>query len=321
MHELWTVKDNKMYNISPLVGSINWGNNINELGEKLDFDIAFNDDRYFPLNPIDLGNLMILKNNDEILRSIVVTEQRQGRGAIIYNSFDYAFYLNKSKGVYQFNKVLAKKAITKILSDFNIQIGNIVDIPYVVNKIYNDKNISDIIKDILELATNSLGIKYRFEMRLGKLYIEKQDSLLITGVFKLASNLEDYNIINAISNPSRKRSIEDMRNSIKIVSKDKIVAEIKNESLINQYGLLQEIQSIDENIAQAKNIAKNLLKDLGKIFEENSFDCPGDDRVRAGRLLEVEEPVTGMTGIYLIEDVNHSVKNGIHTMSLSLGVL
>lgn len=64
MHELWTVKDNKMYNVTPLVGSLLWQSNIDQLGEKLNFDIAFNDDRYFPLNPVDIGNLIILRNTD-----------------------------------------------------------------------------------------------------------------------------------------------------------------------------------------------------------------------------------------------------------------
>lgn len=113
-----------------------------------------------------------------------------------------------------------------------------------------------------------------------------------------------------------------MRNSIKVISNNKIVAEIKNDELIKQYGLLQEVTSVeDKDIAQANNIANNLLNDLGKVFEESSFECPGDYRVRAGRLIEVNEPVTGINGKYLIKSCKHTLKNGIHTMSLNLGVV
>jgi hypothetical protein len=322
VHELWVLKDNKLYNISPLVGSISWNSNIDQLGEKLDFNIVFNDDRFFPINPCDIGNLVILNNTEEIFRGIIFTEQKQGRDAIQYTSFDYAIYLNKSKSVYQFNKIQADKAIAKILNHFNVPIGNIISIPFIVNKIYFNEILSDIIKDILKQTTEAIGQKYRMEMRQGKLYIEKQEDLIIKPKFKLASNLNYNNVTDVIGNPSRKRSIEEMRNSIKIITNDKIVAELKDFNLINKYGILQELYSIDDkDIAQAKNIAKNLLKELGRIFEDISIELPGDDSVRAGRLIEIEESVTGLKGKYLIKNVDHKVENGIHIMSLNLGVV
>ncbi|QEK11700.1 hypothetical protein FQB35_04600 [Crassaminicella thermophila] len=326
MHELFNISNNVQTNITPLVGLLQWSSNINELGERLDFDIAYNDDRYFPKNPVDIGNLIILRNQGEIFRGIVITENKAGKDPITYTCFDYAFYLNKSKGIYQFNKVKGNKAIESILNDFNVPIGSIAPINVAISKIYNDKYISDIIKDILDIAQKETGIKYRMEMRLGKLYIEKQTDLIIKATFKLASNIAPNNVTDAIFNPTKRRTIEDMKNSIKIITtnndKTKIVTEAKDNGLINKYGLLQEVKSIDKkDIAQAKNIAQNMLKDLGKIFEENNIEVPGDDSVRAGRILEVNEQVTGMKGNYLITDVIHTVKNGIHRMKLGLGVI
>ena len=321
MHELFSIANNTETNISPLVGSIGWRSNIDELGDQLDFDIAFNDDRYFPLNPVDVGNLIILRNTDEIFRGVVVTENRSGRGAIGYTTFDYGFYLNKSKEIYQFNGVRADQAILKILGDFNIPVGLVMDIKTVVTKIYPSGTVSDIIKDILKMAEDETGIKYRMEFRQGKFYIEKQQDIIIKLKFQLASNLAPDDVTSAISNPSRKRSIEDMRNSIKLVSNDAVVAAVRDESLIKQYGLLQEVSSVDEkDLAQAGNIANTMLKDLGRVFEETSLDMPGDDTARAGRLIEIQEPVTGMSGLYLIKNVAHTVKKGIHAMSLGLGV-
>lgn len=72
--------------------------------------------------------------------------------------------------------------------------------------------------------------------------------------------------------------------------------------------------------AKAKSIAKEKLAELGKVFEENSVELPGDDRFRAGRLFEISEPITGMSGTYLITDVTHTISKGIHTMSLGLEV-
>lgn len=327
MHELFCITNRIQTNITPLFGSLSWRSNTNELGDQLDFDMAFNDAPYFPKNPVDLGSLIVLKNTDEILRGFIITEQKNGRNPVQYTVFDHAFYLNKSKAVYQFNKVAADQAITKILTDFKVPIGKIAGMKTLIKKIYpGDQTVSDIIKDIMDIVKKATGVKYVMEMRQGKLYIEKQTDMLIKATFSLATNFGSSDVMAAISNPSRKRSIDEMRNSIKITSGDdssvKVVATAKNDNLIKQYGLLQEVQSIDKkDIAQAKNIAANMLKDLGKIFEDNSIEVPGDDRVRSGRILEVTETITGMSGNYVINDVTHTVKNGFHSMQLGLGVL
>lgn len=321
MHQLFNISNNLETNITPLVGDIQWRSNINELGEQLDFNIAFNDDRYFPINPVDIGNIISLRNEDEIFRGIVVSEQRNGRGAISYTCFDYAFYLNKSSGIYQFNKVSAKKAIETILDDFEVPIGNITGIPTIINKIFNERLISDIIKEIITIAEDEQGIKYRMEMRQGKLYIVKQEDMVIKATFKLADNIQPYDISSSISNSSRKRTIENMKNSIKLVFDNKVIAEEKKNNLIDKYGLLQEVKTVDKkDKAQAKNIAKKKLNELAKVFEDNSLEMIGNDKVRAGRIIEIEEPITGMKGQYLVKSVNHTLKNAIHRMQLSLGV-
>lgn len=316
MHELY-VNGKK---ITPIIGSLTWSSNEDALGVQLSFNVAY-------ANIVDIGNLVLLKNGDkEIFRGIVTTEEINGEYSISYIAFDFAFYLNKSKGVYQFNNVKASNAIVRLLNDFNITIGNIASINTIINYIYFDKVISDILKDILQQSTNETGIKYRLEMREGKLFIEKQSDLVINATFKLASNLAAKNITNAISNPTRRRSIEEMKNSIIVISNNNDVvrteAIAKDEQSISNYGLLQEVQTVeDKDIAQSNNIANTLLKEFNRIFEENSIETIGNDAVRAGRILNINEPKTGMNGNYRIKSCTHTVNNGIHRMNLDLGVV
>ncbi|MDN4093579.1 hypothetical protein QYF48_12210 [Brevibacillus agri] len=316
--ELWLISENTMTNITPIVGNIDWSSDINTLGQQLNFSSSANDDRFFPRNPIDVGNMIILKNKGEIFRGIVVEETRNGRYERTYTCLDPAFYLNQSRDIFQFNGEKANYAIEKMLKVYDVPIGNIVSIPVEIDKIFTN-TISDNIKEILDTAHTQTGIKYRMEMRAGKLYIERQTDLVISGTFKLAYNLGDADIRASISNPNRTRSIENMKNQIKIISDDKVVATVKNDSLIDLYGLLTETHSIDATeIANARSIASNLLEELGKVFEEGSLQMLGDENVRAGRLINIEEPITGMTGQYLIKNVNHTLSNGIHMMTLSL---
>lgn len=322
MHKIFNISDNVQTDITPLIGDIRWRSNVNELGSQLNFNIAFNDAKYFPKNPVDIGNAVCLVNEDEIFRGVVVTEEKNSRQPIQYTCFDYGFYLNKSKAVYQFNKVAAKKAMEMILNDFKVPIGNIGPMNTIIKKIYANEVVSDIIRDIIDIEKKETGTKYRMEMRAGKLYIEKQEDLVIKATFKLAENIESYDITHAISSPSRKRSIEEMKNSIGILLNDQVIEKIEDKNLINKYGVLQEIVQIsNKDKVQAKNIAEKMLKDLGKIFEEDTLEMLGNDLVRAGRIIELEEPITGLSGKYLVEDVTHTVSKGIHRMSLGLGVI
>lgn len=321
-HQLFCINGGKQYNITPINGSLSWKSSTEQLGMQLDFEDAFNDDRYFPINPVNIGSMMILRGDaGEVFRGIVVDESKAGRAAIQYTALDPAFYLNQSKGVYQFNRAAASTAITRVLNDFNVPIGSITSISTPITKIYTGDGLADIIKDIITQAQVITGVKYRMEMRAGLFYIQPQADLVINPTFTLAVNLAPTPITAAISNPQRKRSIQDMRNSIVITCNDQVVYATKNQALIKQYGQLQEVESVDEDKrGTAPTVAATLLADLGRVMEDISFDVPGSDELLAGRLIPVTEPLTGLSGNYLIKEVTQTIQGGIHAASLNLGV-
>lgn len=318
-HELWLVKETTMTNITPLIGTIGRRSNKDELGEEISFDVAFNDVKHFPKNPCDIGDMVILKNGEyEITRAIIVDESRNGRGPIGYTAFDYAFYLNKSNAIYQFRKMAADQCIRKIAKDFGMPIGNIVSIPVLIDRIFPDDVVSDIIREIIDISEKKLGVKYLMEMRQGKLFIENQKDLVIKASFMLGG--KKYDATDAIMNPTRKRSIADMVNSIQIVgNNDKLILTKSDSAMMTKYGKLQKVVKLDQKEKKsAAQIAQNELNELSKITEEIGIELLGDDQVRAGRLFELVEPVTGIKGRYLINDVDHSISGGIHTMKLGL---
>lgn len=322
-HELWLIKGDTKINITPMIGTLTWRSNMDELGDELNFSIAFNDTKHFPKNPCDIGDMVVLLNNGkEITRVIIVDELKSGISPIAYIGFDYAFYLNKSTAVYQFKKLSADACIKKILKDFNVPIGHIVSIPKSISKIFNEKKVSEIIKEILTAAEQSLGVKYLMEMRQGKLYIEKQSNVVVTGTFQLFGGGTSYDINSVIMKPSKKRSIVDMINTIQVVgNNDKVVLQKSDAKMVNKYGRLQKVVKLDQKEKKsAAKVAENELKQLSKVVEENSVELMGNDNFRAGRLFKLEEPVTGIKGTFLIKDVLHTISNGIHTMKPSLEV-
>jgi len=315
MHELWCYHESQWHNITGVVGNLSWKSSINELAVTMDFDVAYSDAGYFTTIPIAEGDVISLKNGDEIFKGIILTENINGRSARKYTACDFAFYLNKSKETYQFNRMNAGKAIRKICSGFDVPVSYICPLTSTITKIYTDKPLSDIIKDIL-------GDGYYMEMRPEGLYINKPENITISGVFSFAENLSPTPINKLISNPQVTRSIEAMKNSIKIISGDekgfKVLKTVKDNTLINRYGLLQDVIKLEKG-QDAVKVANSELEKLARVSVKSSLELLGDDNVRAGRYIELVEHITGINGVFLIESASHTLAGGVHKMKIDLG--
>jgi hypothetical protein len=326
MFKLTLIKSDQSnrFDITPITGKIEWESDFSLLAT-LDFDVAFSDTKLFPKNPCDVGDHVILsKEKEEIFRGVIVNEERNGRGSIKYNAFDYTWYLGRSKTIYQFNGISATQAVTKVLDDFGISVGSIINMPTLIDKIYIQESPAHILNDIIGFVEKHEGYRVNGEMKQGKLYLQKRKDLLISGRFRLAENLGERDIIHTISEPTRSRSIEEMRNRIRLIIEDQetdyiVTAEKQSDQLIKQYGLLEETLTIDiEDSAKSREVARILLERLGRVHETNNIQLMGDIRFKAGRLFDVVEPVTGMNGRFMISEAKHIVENGAHTMDLEL---
>ncbi|WP_105614367.1 XkdQ/YqbQ family protein [Vallitalea okinawensis] len=322
MHELWVLDQDNFINITPLISKLSWTSNLDTLGDQLNFDIVSNDAKHIPQPPIDLGSIIVLRNEDEIFRGEVITERLSGRESKSYDVFDFAFFLNKSKDIYQFNNLQAHNAIVRMLEDYNVPIGQIEPIALTIDKLYADKRLSDIIKDILQVVEEQTKTKYIMEMYGGKLNIVREETEPIKATFSLADNLQSHEVSQLIINPSRTRSIDNMKNAIKMICENSVVYEEDRDDLIQQYGRLQETKTINaDEKKKASQLAKNLLESMAIITEDNSLTLPGNDEVRAGKILEIEESITGMSGKYRVKNCTHTLENGHHFMNLGLEVV
>ena len=312
------------YNITPIVTDFSWDSDFT-VTVCMEFNIVMSDTIFFPMNPCEVGDLVFLfKDNEEIYRGIIVEEQISARDSAKYISYDFSWYLNQSTSIYQFNNITATVAISRVLSDFSIKIGNMLQMPTRVNGIYMIKTPGKIIQDIVENVELKEGYAINAEMREGKIYFEKRSDLLIEGRFRLADNIKYEDILSAISDPKKNRSIVPMRNRIRLIVEDEeteyeVTAQKEDEDMIRKYGLLEETIKIDaEDAAKSRQVARMLLKRLSKVHETNEVSLFGDIRFKAGRLFDVFEPVTGINNRFMIVSAKHNVKNNLHTMDLEL---
>lgn len=325
-HELILIKGNQKKNITQLVGDLAWSSDIDALGVELSFNYAFNDSRYFQnYDIVDIGDHVALFNQGKLIsKFIVVDESQNGRFGKSYTCFDYSWYLNKNQTVIQFKKISASQAIQKLLDKQGVK-HNITQINTLITHIYKGETVSDIINDILEQAQQETGTKYRLEMDKDVLTIKKMSDLVINPKVRLSSNTPEFSIISAMGVPDRSRSIQEMKNNILVVNSNeesiKVIASAKSAENIQKFGQLTEVVEVDEkNEAQARNIAKTKLNELNRIEETISLPLLGHDDIRAGRILNIDEPVTGIKGRYLIKSAAHTESKGIHLVTVELAV-
>lgn len=297
--------------ITPSVSdSLSWSSDEDTLGTQLTFSYAQTDvEKKLPIN---VGGIVaVYCGQKKIFNGVIVDISFNGRSPRQITCLDFAFYLNQSDTTIQFKNSPADESIRRLLSRYPSIKLQIDKIPLKISKIYKAKTYSDIIKDILDVVKTQTGVSYVLEMDNQTVVIRKKSDLVI--------KINTSQIIN----PQKRISIQEMKNNVDVVLSGeksfKVLATSKNNSHIKKYGLLKKIHEIEKDeVGKAKNIANKLLSELDKITEETSIEFLGDISAKAGRVLKVVEPITEISGIYLIKNASHSVSGGSYMMNLKL---
>lgn len=285
------LSNNKLTDITEIVSQINWQGSNNQLSRRLEITVL-------STYSISSGDVLIFKDDNlELFRGTVFTTFKTTENTMTPYAFDSLIYFDKSKDDYKFTKTTDKKIIEVLCSKFNIPVGNIEGNKVIDKLILRDKGLAEVI--------NSLDTGYNLFFKEGKLYREKK------GKTKLKWILDG----NVITRATVKESIEDMKNSIKVIEGDKVTV-IKNDELIKKYGLLQDV--VEAEKGKGIKIAQDMLKELGKVFKETDIECIGFNDCITGVFVDIEEKKTGISGTFEITSDNHTYQGAAHTMSLTL---
>jgi|GEM_PF-1562915 len=277
--------------ITDIVSQITWQGSNDQLSRRLDITTV----NSFSIAPGDW--LVLQAEGRELFRGIVFTTFRTTEDTITPYAFDPLIYLDKSKDDYKFERTTDKQVIETLCSRFNIPVGRIEGSKYIQKLLLREKGLAELMKE--------LDTGYNLYFKEGRLYREKKGKQVLQWV--LDGNL----IIKA----SVKESIEDMKNSVRVIEGNKITV-IKDDLLIRRYGLLQEV--IEEEYGKGIAKAKELLSELGRVFKETELECIGFNECMAGTYVRVEEKQTGLSEVFEITADTHSYEGAVHTMTLTL---
>ena len=299
--------------VTDVIGNLTWRDTVDTLGVEVDFELPMNryDKKFEFLYDITLGApIQILNAKGEVLvQAIIVSETPNGK-ITSFTAYDMAWYLNKSTVIKQFKKMIGNDCVKSLCKEIGIDV-EVSGLDTKIDKIYKDKAVSEVIKDIIEQCSQFNSKKFFIEFDKNKLIVSpyQKDKFI--------------NINDNIGSVSLSKSIVDMKNSVLVITENKgavrTIGQEQDDKSIEKYGKLQEVVTLDEKeFSKANLVAKNELKKLNKITEDFSIDVLGDDKVKSGRVIDVDLEMFNIKGEYLIKESNHTISNNIHKVSLKL---
>ena len=312
--------------VSDIIGNLTWRDTVDTLGVEVDFELPINryDKKFEFLYDITLGDpIQILNAKGEVLvQAIIVTETPNGK-ITSFTAYDMAWYLNKSTVIKQFKKMIGNDCVKSLCKEIGIDV-EVSGLDTKIDKIYKDKAVSEVIKDIIEQCSQFNSKKFFIEFDNGTLKVMPYQKIKVFGTFEIQKD-KFININENIGGVSLTKSIVDMKNSVLVITENKgavrTMGQEQDTKSIEKYGKLQEVITLDEKeFSKANLVAKNELKKLNKITEDFSIDVLGDDNVKSGRVIDIDLPLFNLKGEYLIKESNHTISNHIHKISLKLEV-
>lgn len=310
--------------VSEIIGNLTWRDTVDTLGVEVEFELPMNryDKNFEFLYDITLGApIQILNDKGEVLvQAIIVSETPNGK-ITSFTAYDMAWYLNKSTVIKQFKKMIGNDCVKSLCKEIGIKV-EVSGLDTKIDKIYKDKAVSEVIKDIIEQCSQFNSKKFFIEFDNGTLKVMPYQKIKVFGTFEIQKG-KFININDNIGNVSLSKSIIDMKNSVLVITENKgavrTIGQEQDDKSIEKYGKLQEVITLDEKeFSKANLVAKNELKKLNKITEDFSIDVLGDDKVKSGRVIDIDLEMFNIKGEYLIKESNHTISNNIHKVSLKL---
>ena len=287
MIRIYIIKNDEIFDVSGLASDISWKYDIDGIAGELTFSLVSAE--------FGTGNVVVLKDkNKEVFRGIIVSEE--GKEQKSFTCLDFGWYLSKNEIIVQFKDITVYQAVLHVMNKFGIPTelpDNLKNVK--VTKIYKDVTVADILRDLLDFATLTTNNRYYMRMFSGVLAIRTyhRETIPIYGVGV------DY---------SYGKSIENMYNKVLVVANEEesqvVYAELDDKESIKKYGMLQLIETAEaDDMSQAKNLAKNKLKEVNKIEENLSLNCIGNYDLVPGRKVSIEN--LELKDTYVIKDVTH----------------
>jgi hypothetical protein len=266
---------------------------------------------------IEEGNPVRLKVNDTgVFYGFIFTMSRNKDNSLKIIAYDQLRYL-KYKGTRFFNYETSTTIIQALASEYNLNVGSLVDTEYVFDYLAeDDQSLFDMIEPTLDDTKRFTGNNFVLYDDFGSLTLKNIEDLKLQLLYD-NDTIEDFDYITSID--------ESTYNKIKLAydNKDTGIREeyvAQDSSSMNSWGTLQYYNK-ETNDTGLQEKADTLLEYYNQKTKKLSLkNAIGNLSVRAGTSIVVKLDLQE-TNIYrymLVDRAKHTFNNGEHFMDLNL---
>lgn len=293
--------------MTQMVSRCTWSGDIQSCSRCLELELVSLPDVGLPDAPVELGDRMAFYDDGQLFDGFVFSIQTGTNDRTkTVRCYDRGIYLNNCQGYYRFQNTTPEAVAKTLAGDFGFSLGEIFATGHRFSRNFLGQSVYKILATAYTLASASTGDRYHIAFELDKLTVRKkqqdQDTLVIRG----SSNLLSASVTE---------SIENLVNRVRVVDDSyQLVTTQEDAASIARYGALQRVLRQSENSTAE---AKSILEDNGPS-QKITMECIGDTRCIAGRMAAVQEPYTGIWGLFWIDADSHTWADGIYTNKLTL---
>ena len=270
---------------------------------KASFPLADN----LPRVPAEIGSTVWVYEDWKNYFVGTITEVKAGGDRLSITAYDSCYYLNHSKRIIQFSDMTVSEALAALFKECGLFNHHCPEMTAKVESICYMQSPTDIAKKLVQLEEDENGGEYY-------LTSDSFNSVEVYKVGELDTGIE----LSAVISPSRSQTLDGVKNRVTLVVSDGegyTVTETASDGLsIAKYGLISEIEEISSDASGAVAIAQNRLQQKKQLLAEGSVTVKGSWELTAiGRRIKVTEPVTGLSGEYVITSVQHKLGDDFQT--------
>lgn len=306
-------RDGKTYDISELVESIKWKGRKGSAARSVSISLLDSKNVKSGIDVTKGHQLIFSYNGKELFRGMIMSQQQSESFKMPITAYDNGIYLANNKDTFVYENKTVHDIFIDVCKRFGIKYSDAAKTSYKIPELTKSKTTAwDAILDAISQDFKATGTKYYVNSSKGVLSLVKRRENILQWVLETGGNIMSY---------TYKRSIEDIKTRLKILSdEDKVYAVKKNTELEKKIGIFQDIEKKDDDLSEAKlqEHIKETLKEISTPEISLSVEALGIPEVISGVGVYVIIDELGIKRTFYVDEDTHTFKGGSHTMNLTL---
>lgn len=306
-------KNGKAYDISELTESVKWKGRKGSAARSLDVSLVDCENAKSGIDVTRGDQLIFAFKGKELFRGMIMSQQQSDKLKMPVTAYDNGIYLANNKDTFQYENKTVHDIFIDVCKRFGIKYSDVAQTSYKIPELTKSKTTAwDAILDAISQDFKATGTKYYVHSSKGVLSLVKRRENILQWVWATGENIISY---------TYKKSIENIKTRLKIMSKeDTVYAVKKNTELEKKIGIFQDIDKKDDDLSEAKlnQTIKENLKEISSPEISLSIEALGIPEVISGAGVYVIIDELEIKRTFWVDEDSHTFKRNNHIMNLTL---